>query len=205
MEPAYSPRLILASASPRRREILTAIGLAPDQILAADLDETPLKKETPPQLAVRLSVAKAQAIAASVEGKGQYVLGADTVVCVGRRILPKAETDAEVESCLTLLSGRGHRVYTGMALVLPEGQVVTRLSESRLNFKRLSREDIVSYLKSREGIGKAGGYAIQGLAEAFVIRLTGSHGGVRGLAPYDVRHMILGAGYRPPHDQSRFS
>ena len=138
-------------------------------------------------------------IATSDEGKGHFVLGADTVVSVGRRILPKADTNTEVEACLRLLSGRGHRVYTGMALVLPDGQVVSRLSESRVLFKRLSHEDIVTYLTSGEGIGKAGGYAIQGMAEAFVIQLTGSHGGVRGLAPYEARHMILGAGYKSPY------
>ena len=184
--------LILASASPRRRDILAQIGLVPDHIAAADLDETPLKDETPAQLALRLAVSKAQAVAAVTPG---YVLAADTVVCVGRRVLDKAETEADVAGCLKLLSGRGHRVYTGVAVINPASKLSSRLVESRLTFKRLSAADIAAYLACGEGIGKAGGYAIQGLAGAYVTQLVGSYTGVMGLPLYESKCLLDGAGY----------
>lgn len=184
--------LILASASPRRRDLLAQIGLVPDQIAAADLDESPLKDETPAQLALRLAVSKAQAVAAVTPG---YVLAADTVVCVGRRVLDKAETEADVATCLKLLSGRGHRVYTGVAVVNPAGKLSSRLVETRLTFKRLSDADIAAYLACGEGIGKAGGYAIQGLAGAYVTQLVGSYTGVMGLPLYETKCLLDGAGY----------
>jgi septum formation protein len=183
--------LILASASPRRRDLLAQIGIVPDHIAAADLDESPLKDETPAQLALRLAVSKARAVAA---GSG-YVLAADTVVCVGRRVLDKAETEADVAACLKLLSGRGHRVYTGVALVNPAGKLSSRLIETRLTFKRLSAADIAAYLACGEGVGKAGGYAIQGLAGAYVTQLVGSYTGVMGLPLYETKCLLEGAGY----------
>ncbi|MFT4075857.1 MAG: Maf family nucleotide pyrophosphatase [Asticcacaulis sp.] len=186
--------LILASASPRRRDLLAQIGIVPDHIAAADLDETPLKMETPAQLALRLAVSKAQAVSASMPG---YVLAADTVVCVGRRVLDKAETAAEVITCLKQLSGRGHRVYTGVAIVDPSGKMSSRLVETRLAFKRLSEAEIAAYAASDEGIGKAGGYAIQGLAGAYVIQLVGSYTGVMGLPLYETKCLLDGAGYAP--------
>jgi septum formation protein len=184
--------LILASASPRRRDLLAQIGLMPDHIAAADLDESPLKDETPAQLALRLAVSKAQAVAAVTPG---YVLAADTVVCVGRRVLDKAETEADVVACLKLLSGRGHRVYTGVAVVNPTGKLSSRLVETRLTFKRLSDADIAAYLACGEGIGKAGGYAIQGLAGSYVTQLVGSYSGVMGLPLYETKCLLDGAGY----------
>ena len=184
--------LILASASPRRRDLLVQIGYAPDHIAAADLDESPLKDETPAQLALRLAVSKAQAVAAVTPG---YVLAADTVVCMGCRVLDKAESEADVAACLKRLSGRGHRVYTGVALVSPAGKLSSRLVETRLTFKRLSAADIAAYLASGEGIGKAGGYAIQGLAGAYVTQLVGSYTGVMGLPLYETKCLLEGAGY----------
>jgi len=184
--------LILASASPRRRDLLAQIGIVPDHIAAADLDESPLKDETPARLALRLAVSKAQAVAAVTPG---YVLAADTVVCVGRRVLDKAGSETDVAACLKLLSGRGHRVYTGVALVSPAGKLSSRLVETRLTFKRLSTADIAAYLASGEGIGKAGGYAIQGLAGAYVTQLVGSYTGVMGLPLYETKCLLEGAGY----------
>lgn len=186
--------LILASASPRRRDLLAQIGITPDDVAAADLNESPLKDETPPQLALRLAVDKARAVAATREAA--YVLAADTVVCVGRRVLPKAETRAEVEACLKLLSGRGHRVITGVAVVGPDGKISSRAVETRLTFKRLSQSEITQYLDGGEGIGKAGGYGIQGRAGAFVMKLVGSYSGVVGLPLYETRCLLDGAGYR---------
>ena len=182
---------ILASASPRRRDLLGLIGLTPDRIVAADLDESPLKDETPAQLALRLAVSKAQAVASTTPG---FVLAADTVVCVGRRVLDKAESAEDVATCLKLLSGRGHRVYTGVAVVNPAGRLSSRLVETRITFKRLSAADTAAYLASGEGIGKAGGYAIQGLAGAFVTHLVGSYTGVMGLPLYETRCLLEGAG-----------
>ena len=182
---------ILASASPRRRDLLALIGLVPDRIVAADLDESPLKDETPAQLALRLAVSKAQAVASTTPG---FVLAADTVVCVGRRVLDKAETAEDVAACLKLLSGRGHRVYTGVAVVNPAGKLSSRLVETRISFKRLSAADTAAYLACGECIGKAGGYAIQGLAGAFVTHLVGSYTGVMGLPLYETRCLLEGAG-----------
>ena len=186
--------LILASASPRRRDLLAQIGIAPDTIAAADIDETPRKSETPNGLALRLAVEKAQAVA--VHRPDAFVLAADTVVCLGRRILPKAESREEVEACLNLLSGRNHRVITGVAVVAPGGRVSSRAVETRLRVKRLSRDEISVYLDSGEGIGKAGGYGIQGLAGSYIIRLAGSYSAVVGLPLYETRMLLDGAGYR---------
>ena len=163
-------------------------------IIAADLDESCLKSETPAQLALRLAVDKARAVSATTPG---YVLAADTVVAVGRRVLDKAHTNADVQNCLTLLSGRGHRVFTGVSVIAPDGRLSSRLVETRLTFKRLSAQDIAAYLDCGEGLGKAGGYAIQGFAGAFVMQLVGSYTGVMGLPLYETRALLEGAGYRP--------
>lgn len=188
------PPLILASASPRRRELLAQIGIVPDEILAADLDESPLKDETPRALAHRLAADKACAVA--VSRPDAFVLAADTVVCVGRRVLDKAHNEADVAACLGLLSGRGHRVFTGIALVRPGGQLSSRVIETRLTFKVLTPDEIVAYVACGEGVGKAGGYGIQGRAGAYVTNLVGSFTSVIGLPVYETRCLLEGAGYR---------
>lgn len=186
------PRLILASASPRRLSLLRQIGVEPDEVIAADLDETPLKGELPRLHAARLAREKSEAVAAS--HPEALVLGADTVVACGRRILPKTETEAEARACLALLSGRAHRVYTAVHLVAPS-RTMSRVSETRVTFKRLSDGEIAAYLASGEWQGKAGGYAIQGRAALFVRALSGSHSAVVGLPLYEVGQLLAGAGY----------
>ncbi len=187
--------LVLASASPRRLDLLRQAGVAPDVVEGAEIDETPHKKETPRRLAVRLACEKAAV--AGARHPDALVLAADTVVAVGRRILPKAETEAQVRACLALLSGRAHRVLTGVAVAGPRG-TASRLVETKVTFKRLSHADLDRYLKSGEGIGKAGGYAIQGLAGAFVTYLQGSYSGVVGLPLYESLNLLAGAGYKTP-------
>jgi septum formation protein len=194
--PPSLQRLVLASASPRRLDLLRQIGLEPDAVAAADVDETPLKTESPRQLALRLAAAKAARVA-GLEPDA-FVLGADTVVAVGRRVLPKVEGEAEGRACLGLLSGRAHRVLTGVAVIAPDGRCVQRLSESRVHFKRLSPAEIDGYLASGEGLGKAGGYAIQGRAGALVIELQGSYSGVVGLPLYETACLLQGVGFRLP-------
>jgi septum formation protein len=184
-------RLVLASASPRRLELLRRIGVEPDEIRPADIDESEIPGETPRQLAERLARSKAAAITAS----DAIVLGSDTVVSVGRRILPKAEDEADARKCLALLSGRGHRVWTGVALTAPDGRMASRLVETRVTFKRLSEDEINAYIASSEWQGKAGGYGIQGMAEAFVMRLAGSYSGVMGLPLYETANLLRGFGY----------
>ncbi len=188
-------RLVLASASPRRLDLLAQIGVRPDLVAAADLDETPLADETPRLLALRLAKAKAGAVAAL--HSGAFVLAADTVVAVGRRILPKAETDDEVRQCLTLMSGRAHKVLTGVCVMGPDGRVAARLSETRLHMKRLTGQEIDAYVACGEGLGKAGGYGIQGRAGAFIMALEGSYTGVVGLPVYETVNLLTGLGYRP--------
>ncbi len=190
-----APALVLASASPRRRDLLAQIGLIPDAVRAAEIDETPLKNELPRDLAQRLANAKALAVAAAAGG--DFVLAADTVVARGRRILPKTETEAEARACLTLLSGAAHRVYTAVVAVAPGGRSAARLVETRVRFKRLSPQDIAGYLASGEWRGKAGGYAVQGLAGRFVIALHGSYSAVVGLPLYETASLLEGLGYRP--------
>ena len=194
--PTTPQRLVLASASPRRLDLLRQIGLEPDAVEAAEIDEIPLKDETPRLLATRLAVAKAEKVAAA--HAGSHVLGADTVVALGRRVLPKAETDAEVRECLQLLSGRAHRVLTGLCAIGPDGRRAKRLIESRLHFKHLTAAEIDGYVACGQGLGKAGGYAIQGRAGAFVIALQGSYSGVVGLPLYEAANLLTGLGYRLP-------
>lgn len=196
MPPPQQQRLVLASASPRRLDLLRQVGVTPDHVAAAEIDETPLPDETPRQLALRLALAKVRAVAA--RHPQAYVIGADTVVAVGRRVLPKVETAEEGRACLSLLSGRAHRVLTGVAVQGPDGRLASRLVESRLHFKRLLPADIERYLESGEGLGKAGGYAVQGRAGAFVIALQGSYTGVVGLPLYETANLLGGLGYILP-------
>jgi septum formation protein len=184
-------RLILASSSPRRLALLAQIGIIPDHIIPADIDETPLRAELPRQAAQRLARAKAAAIVAD----GAYVLAADTVVGVGRRILPKAETEAQARECLALLSGRRHRVLTAIALRAPDGRAAERLSESVVGFARLTPAQRDAYLASGEWRGKAGGYAIQGRAAAHIRFLSGSYSGVVGLPLFETTQLLRGLGW----------
>ena len=185
--------LILASASPRRLDLLAQIGVVPSQIIPADIDETPHKGELPKQHALRLAIEKAQKISQSKHGA--YILAADTVVGVGRRILPKSEDGRTARECLELLSGRSHRVFTGVCLITPSGEIKSRAVETRLKMKRLSDAELNTYIRSGEWDGKAGGYGIQGLAGAFIISIIGSYTNVVGLPIYEVRNMLIGAGH----------
>ena len=194
--PAERPPLVLASASPRRRDLLARIGIVPDRILPTETDETPRREELPRQLAARLAAEKAAAAAA--RAPGALVLAADTVVGVGRRILPKAETEAEARRCLELLSGRRHHVYTGVALRRPDGGCGTRLVDTVVTFQRLTEAQIAAYLAGGEWQGKAGGYAIQGGAEMFVRFLSGSHSNVIGLPLFETAQLLRGAGWLRP-------
>jgi septum formation protein len=194
--------LILASASPRRLALLNQIGVDPEHLMPANVDETPEKGELPRRLATRLALAKAEAardkaMAAGI-GANALVLAADTVVAVGRRVLPKAETMEEASQCLRLLSGRNHRVYTGICLVSAKGNMRQRLVETRLRFKRLSNKEMEAYLASAEWRDKAGGYAIQGIAGSFVVKLVGSYSAVVGLPLNEVADLLAGEGY-PVH------
>ena len=192
MSASGDPEFILASASPRRRELLARLGIEPARILAADIDETPLPGELPRAHAIRLAAAKARAAAALAPGA--FVLAGDTVVGVGRRILPKADDETTARKCLVLLSGRRHRVFSAVALATPDGTVREALSETALRFKRLSASETDAYIAGGEWHGKAGGYAIQGIAEGFCLWLAGSHSGVVGLPLYETRKLLIAAG-----------
>lgn len=190
--------LVLASGSPRRLALLEQIGIVPEHLFPAELDESPEPGETPVALAVRLARRKAEVARErfrAEERTAAYVLGADTVVATGRRVLPKAETSEEAHACLTRLSGRTHRVVTAICLITPGGKVREKRVETRVKFKRLSRAEIAAYIASGEWKGKAGGYAIQGLAAAFVIEIIGSHYGVVGLPIYETATLLAGEGY----------
>ena len=199
---ASRPELILASASPRRLALLNQIGIEPEHLVPAHIDETPEKNELPRKLAQRLADQKAiaaqhKARSAGIAGNA-LVLAADTVVAVGRRILPKAETMEEASMCLHLLSGRNHRDYTAVTKLSVSGAIRRRLVETRLRFKRLSGREIESYLASAEWRDKAGGYAIQGIAGAFVVKLVGSYSAVVGLPLNETVGLLSGEGY-PVH------
>ena len=185
------PTLILASASPRRRELIARLGLTPDAVAPADIDETPAKGELPRAYAKRMAREKAEA-AATDRG---FVLAGDTVVAAGRRILPKAEDEVTARKCLELLSGRRHRVLSAIALRAPDGSMRERLNETVVLFKRLSTQEIDAYIESGEWEGKAGGYAIQGIAEGLISRIQGSHSGVVGLPLYETRALLKAAGF----------
>jgi len=188
------PKLVLASGSPRRLALLNQAGIEPDTLLPAAVDEMPKKGE--------LARAKAEAALVTVRREedlqGAFVVAADTVVAVGRRILPKAELLDEAAQCLRLLSGRSHRVYTGVCMVTPKEAFRQRLVESRVRFKRLSKEDLEAYLASGEWRGKAGGYAVQGLAGTFVVKVVGSYSNIVGLPLYETLSLLGGEGY-PVH------
>lgn len=187
------PELVLASSSPRRVELLALVGFTPDTIDPADIDETPLKDETPPRLALRLATTKAQVVAE--RHPEAVVLAADTVVAVGRRFLEKAADEAEATRFLKLLSGRNHRVFTGVAVVR-DGKLTHRVNETRVTFKVLSEAEIGSYVAGGDWRGKAGAYGIQGAASAFVRQIVGSHHGVMGLPLYETVNLLAGAGLR---------
>lgn len=189
------PTLVLASASPRRLELLRQVGVEPDRVLHTDIDESLARDETPRLHAMRLAREKAAAGAAAASGA--FVLAADTVVAVGRRVLPKAETPEQANRCLALLSGRAHRVLTAVAVVGPDGRSAARLVETRVRFKRLTPAETETYLQSDEWRGKAGGYGVQGRAGAFVTELQGSYTSVVGLPLYETLCLLEGLGWRP--------
>lgn len=190
-----APSLILASASPRRRELLARLGIEPARIAPADINEDPIKDELPRDYAKRMGREKALA-AESPNGHDGFVLAGDTVVAAGRRILPKAEDEATAKRCLELLSGRRHRVLSSVALLAPDGTLREKLNETIVKFKRLSDEELRAYLASGEWEGKAGGYAIQGAAEGLIISIQGSHSSVMGLPLYETRALLKSAGFR---------
>jgi septum formation protein len=196
---ALKHKLILASGSPRRVDLLHQAGIEPARLMPMDIDETAQKSEHPRSLARRLSAEKAEAASASLKGdpawQGSYVLAADTVVAVGRRILPKAEYVDEASSALHLLSGRSHWVYTGICLITPGRQLRQKVVETKVRFKRLSGADIEGYLASGQWRGKAGAYAIQGLAGGFVQKLVGSYTNVVGLPLYETMLLLTGEGF----------
>ena len=184
-------RLILASASPRRRELIARLGIEPSAIAPAEIDETPLKGELPRPYAERMAREKAIAVA----GNDAHVLSGDTVVALGRRILPKAEDEATARRCLELMSGRRHTVLSAIALKAPDGSLRERLNETVVRFKPLSREEIDAYIAGGEWHGKAGGYAIQGSAEGLIAWISGSHSGVMGLPLFETRALLKAAGF----------
>ena len=193
------PKLVLASGSPRRVSLLNQAGIEPDGLRPTNVDETPKRGELPRACANRLARAKAETaldhLRAGEELQGAYILAADTVVAVGRRILPKAELIDEAAQCLRLLSGRNHRVHTSVCLVTPKEAYRQRLVETRVRFKRLSQDDIEAYLASGEWRGKAGGYAAQGLAGSFIVKIVGSYTNVVGLPLYETATLLSGEGF----------
>ena len=186
-----APSLILASASPRRRELLARLGIEAERVVHADIDEAPLKGELPRDYARRMAREKAEAGA----DPQAHVLAGDTVVAVGRRILPKAEDEATARHCLELLSGRRHKVLSAVDLRAPGGALRERLSETHVRFKRLSEEEIRAYLAIGDWHGKAGGYAIQGSAEGLIAWISGSHSGVVGLPLFETRALLKAAAF----------
>lgn len=187
--------LILASASPRRLQLLAQIGIAPSRVVPPEIDEAPLRRELPRVYAERIARNKALAVAGA--SPGSFVLAADTVVALGRRILPKAEDRKEARRCLELLSGRSHQVHGAITLVTPDGVLRHRLVTTRVTFARLSSAQIEDYLASGEWEGKAGGYAIQGKAAVFIPKISGSYPNVVGLALAEVANLLQGCGWRP--------
>lgn len=189
-------KLILASASPRRLDLLQQIGITPDQIIPADIDETPLPRELPRDYALRVACDKARAVRDEAgTDPSAYILSADTVVACGRRILGKAEDEAQARACLALLSGRRHRVINGIVLVKPDGKLLTRTTETTVQFKVLSEMELNAYIAGGEWRGKAGGYAIQGHAAMFVKFIRGSYSTVVGLSLYDTMQMFKSSGF----------
>ena len=189
------PPIVLASASPRRRDLLCQIGIEPAAIIPTDINETPHQRELPPRYALRMANEKARAVVLPDDIKDSaVVLAGDTVVAVGRRILPKAETEDQARSCLALLSGRRHRVYGGIALRLTGGTLRSRLVCSSVIFKRLHRDEIDAYIATGDWQGKAGGYAIQGPAAAYIRHIEGSYSNIVGFSLYDVSALLAASG-----------
>jgi septum formation protein len=188
-----APLLVLASASPRRLELLAQIGVVPDVVDPADIDETPLRGELPAAHVLRLAGEKVERV--TPRHPAAFVLAADTVVACGRRILPKPADEKTARRCLELLSGRRHRVHSGLALATPEGQVTIRRVDSQVAFKRLSNEELAAYLASGEWRDKAGGYAIQGRAAALIRFISGSYSNVVGLPLFETAQLLAGRGY----------
>ena len=187
-----NPTLVLASSSPRRRDLLARLGVVPARIAAPDIDETPRKGEVPRVYALRMAEEKAQAVSRAAN---EIIIAGDTTVAVGRRILPQA-ADADMQrGFLTLLSGRRHHVLSAVAVIDADGRLRSRICDSIVRFKRLSAQEIDSYIESKEGLGKAGGYAIQGKAEALIDWMAGSHSGVVGLPLYETRALLRASGY----------
>lgn len=195
----WRPKLALASASPRRYALLQQIGVVPDAVLPADVDEAPIAGEKARAMVTRLSREKAAAALRATRADPElgecFIVAADTAVSVGRRILPQCHLVDEAAHCLRLLSGRSHRVYTGLVVVTPKGALRQRIVDTRVRFKRLSAAEIDAYLASGEWRGKAGGYAIQGLAGSFVVKVTGSYSSVVGLPLYETAVLLTGEGF----------
>ena len=185
---------MLASASPRRLDLLRQVGIEPDRVVSADIDETALKDETPPRLALRLAIGKA--MAGGTLEPDAFIIGADTVVAVGRRILGKPRDEADARRMIGLLQGRAHQVLTGVAVRAPDGRLASRLSQTRLQWKRLTPPQVEAFIQTGEWEGVAGGYRIQGRAAAFTLELQGSYSGVVGLPLYETLALLEGLGYR---------
>ncbi len=183
-------KIILASASPRRNDILKRIGVVGFDIIPADIDETPLNKELPAIYAKRMATEKALKVHET--HKGSVIISGDTVVACGRRILPKTEHEDEARTCLNLLSGRRHKIFGGIGIIRPDGKQTSRVIQTTVTFKRLTQEDIDTYINSKEWQGKAGGYGIQGFAEVFVKQINGSYSNIVGLCAYNTRQMLHG-------------
>ncbi|MEK7265111.1 MAG: Maf family nucleotide pyrophosphatase [Pseudomonadota bacterium] len=190
---AERPRLVLASASPRRLSLLAQIGVAPDDVIAADADESARAGELPRDYVSRVALAKALLIKA--KAPGALILAADTAVACGRRILPKAEDEAAARECLTLMSGRSHRVFTGLVLAGPDEVSRQRIVETRVKVARLDAREVDAYVASEEWRGKAGGYAIQGLFAKHVVSIIGSYSNIVGLPLYETANLLKGAGW----------
>ncbi|MEG6508601.1 Maf-like protein [Methyloligella sp. 2.7D] len=191
--------MVLASASPRRLQLLEQAGITPDALRPASVDETPKRGEAPRHLVRRLARAKAEAIQKALKSEAEYgnafILAADTVVAVGKRILGKPEREADAIRCLELLSGRAHRVYTAICMVTPSGKIRERVVETRVRFRRLSSDDITAFIAAGEWRGKAGGYAVQGIAGSFVVKMVGSYTSVVGLPLYESVNLLAGEGF----------
>lgn len=204
MKTPMSHNLVLASASPRRIELLAQIGIEPAFLQPADINETPQRLEHPRSLAKRLSRQKAEKAKEKLQNdadyKSAFILAADTVVGIGRQVLPKAESEDVALDCLRLLSGRAHKVFTGVCLITPKGSVRQTLVESRVRFDRLSRRQMDAYISSGEWRGKAGGYAIQGLAGSFIVKLVGSYSNIVGLPLHETQALLEGEKF-PVYDQ----
>lgn len=187
-----SPKLVLASSSPRRRDLLARLGIGPARVASPDIDETPLKGELPRVYALRMATEKANAVPREA---GEIILAGDTTVAVGRRILGQASDKDMQRTFLNLLSGRRHHVLSAVCVIGMDGKIRSRISDSIVRFKQLGVHEIDAYIESGEGIGKAGGYAIQGRAEALIDWMSGSHSGVIGLPLYETRALLIAAGY----------